>query len=266
MSDTKEIGAGKGFFSATGELKSKEQLSEAKAKSKDSGEKTQSEPASTAEDFSSKVSNSLGAVRSKFVGSANEIASVVNTDEKNIKAAQDVVKDQLAAARELKSALKDDDVEAIKKSTEKLDTLSKKREEIAAQIKVDNERAITKRVKNLSYGNEQRTIVKTEEVKFESSSKDSPDSVKDVNQLIDQLQADKESLNDQRKVVKEAKGEIKEAVAKVRDDIKTLKKDTIDSYDKASKLADKLNQDIKAGAEAFVAHNIQDNVANLLLD
>ena len=269
MAEVKDITPGNGFFSAAGDLKSKEQLttdtkSTEKSGSTQASSQISSSDAASAE-FSDQVGDSIGKVQGKFIEKSNDIINVIHIDEQNINKAEKVVKEQINTAKDLKAAIKDGDSDKADKLREKLSKLSEKRNELVADIKKDNSDVLTSRTKNLSLGNEQKGIISTKEVKFSKTEESDLSSAKGVNEFIQSLKTDKAQLDVQRKDVREKKQEVKEIINDTKKQLGAIKKNALDTFEKASGAVDKIATKISQGGQAFLAHKIDENVASKLL-
>ncbi len=243
MDETGKVsGVGQGFFSETGQLKSKEQIIADKGTSSKN-------PKIDASNFSSSISNAIGSQRSKFQEQANEAVSAVNANEDNLKAAKSITKEQLAAAKDLKKAIKTEDQDAIKSSRKELQRLEKQRQELSQKIQEDNSEQASVRHQTLNFGNQQKGIVEVQAVDFRESSGEIKelDSTKDVEQYIQGLNDDLDSLKAQVKDQKDTKAQVKVAIEEVDRDVQKIQGDAIRSFDEASKTANKIAQDIRSG-------------------
>jgi hypothetical protein len=274
MAEVKDITPGNGFFSAAGDLKSKEQLttdtkstdkSGASQSSNQTGSSQTSSSDAASAEFSGQVGDAIGKVQGRFIEKSNEIINVIHIDEQNINKAEKIVKEQINTAKDLKAAIKDGETDKADKLRDKLSKLSEKRADLVAEIKKDNSEVLTSRTKNLSLGNEQKGIVSTKEVKFSKSDEADLSSAKGVTDFIQSLKSDKAQLDVQRKDVREKKQEVKEIINDTKKQLGAIKKNALDTFEKASSAADKIASKISQGGEAFLAHKIDENIASKLL-
>lgn len=257
-----EVGSvGKGFLSETGELKSKSELAKEDAASR---RQPAAEPESPAADTS--IFTAIGSVRSRFSEKANAIASVINQDEQNLKDAAKAVRAQLVAAKDLKEALKNDDEEAAEKARAQLSVATEKRNELADKIKRDNAAVVADRAKSLSVGNEQLGIARTKPVKLERTEQEDLDKVKDVNELIRGLRADRESIATQRSDLREVKQDLKTTLEETDSKLSRIQERSIRDIADAENTARDLASRITAnGSQALSASKISEQVARQLL-
>lgn len=267
MDDSNSIaGAGKGFFDKTGQIKSSEQLkTEIKAAP---AEKNSSAQSSEATEFSPQtLSNALGAVRSRFSEEANQAISRVNENEKQVKEAQDVVKEQLKVARELKDALKEDDDKKVEVKRQELIKLQDQRAKLAKNIEADQGDQRLEQRSSIKFGNEQKGIVEVRPVEFEASKTDARelDKPKEVNKFIDELKGDLDSLKSQRQDLRDARREVKAVVEEVDKQVTQIEGDNVRRYEDANKLAEKVAQQVRSGSQGALASNISAAVTQRLL-
>lgn len=251
-------GVGKGYFTEKGELKSQSQISKEEAAKKPEVQ------AAPAEETS--ISTAVGSVRSRFLEKANSVLTVINEDQSNLKKASAAVNDQLAAARELKSALKDGDKEEIVAAREKLSKATAARNEIADEVRKDNDRLVTDRAKNLSVGNEQRGVIRVKAVELEKSPVQEIDSVKDANALIESLKSDRSDLTAQRQEHIDTRNRVKEIVQETDSQLSRVEEGTIRSFQEAeSRAQDLANRITSNGAQALSATRISESIVKQLL-
>ncbi len=254
-------GVGKGFFNESGELKSKSQISK-----EDAAQKSKAAPAQQAAVQDTSISTAVASVRSQFTQKANDIISVINQDEDNLKAAQKAVKQQLDAAKDLKAAIKDKDKEQIQIAQEKYEKAAKLRNDLADKIAKDNDRVVADRAKNLSVGNQQIGIVRTEAVKLEKVSADAPRKLSDVNDVIDGLKSDRAGIIEQRQELRSTKAQVADAIQNTDSQLSRIEERSVRSLQEAQDLADKLNAKIVGnGAQALSASKISEDIARQLL-
>jgi hypothetical protein len=252
---------GKGFITASGELKSKAQL--AKEETQVITEDTVEVSPENAEE---RLSNAVGNARSRFREQANSVGSVINQDEANLKEAAKAVKEQLAAAKELKAALKDEDAKKTERAQERLAKATERRNEVAEKVERTNSEAVTKRVQNLNVGNEQRGIVKTKAVEFEKREAKKPEKVEDVNKLIRELKSDRESVTTQRVEARQVKQELREEVSRTEERLATTEANSIRDLRKAEETARALAERIANNqSQALAANKIKESIAQQLL-
>ncbi len=268
MEDSNSVaGAGKGFFEKTGQLKSSEQL-KTEIKAAEPAKKNQTAPSTEATEFSPQtLSNAVGAVRSRFSEEANQAVSRINENEKDVKEAQQVVKDQLKVARELRDAIKAEDDGKIESKRQELGKLQDKRAKLAEKIESDQGEQRLGQRQSLNLGKDQKGIVEIKPVEFEASETDASDldKVKDVNRFIDELKDDQDSLKVQRQDLREARREVKSIVEEVDKQITQIEGDNVRRFEDATKLAEKVAQQVRGGAQGAVASNISAAVTQRLL-
>lgn len=258
-------GAGLGFFTEKGQLKSRSQLdSDAASKSKSSS--SASDSSST--DFTTRATQALGSVKTRFVEKANTAISTANKVESSLNDAKDIVKEQIEAAKDLKKAIKSGDAQEIDTARAKLQDVEERRKTLASDLDQQNRETAGDRIQNLSFGNQEKATVRIADAKLssETSGKSAADiqSVEDVNALLDSLKSDQSSVKDQIDDVKAVKAEVKDAVKEVKAEIKSLQSDVIDSFDSAEKLASKVASDIKAGGLSELASSALNAISQKL--
>lgn len=253
-------GVGKGYFTEKGELKSQAQIS------KEEGARKAAPQQEAAVSKETSISTAVGSVRSRFLEKANSVLSVINEDQENLKAASAAVKEQLTAARELKSALKDGDKKEVVAAREKLAKATEDRNAVAERVQKDNDRLVTDRAKNLSVGNEQLGVVKVKAVKFEKSPEEKVDNLKEVNNLIESLKADRSDLTAQRHEHIDARNEVKDIVENTDAQLSKVEDGTIRSIQAAEEKAQDLAARITSnGAQALSATRISESIVRQLL-
>lgn len=257
-----EVGAvGKGFLTETGDLKTSAQLAK-----EDQNQKTNSAAGKNTPAADTSISTALGSVRGRFADNANAILSVVNQDGQNLKDAQQAVKKQLTAAKELKTALKDKDEKKIEKAQKELASATAERNAVAERIEKDNSRLVADRARNLSVGNEQVGIVKVRAVQLEKSNIAEISKPKDAEKLIESLKADKASIAEQRTEHADVKNDIKEKIQSTDEQLSKLQDRSIralaDAEDTAQALASRITGN---AAQALSASNISQSIVQQLL-
>lgn len=267
MDDTNSVaGAGKGFFDKAGQLKSSEQL-KTEIKAAPTKESSASESSEATQFSPQTLDNALGAVRSRFSEDANKAISRINENDKQLKEAQQVVKDELKVARELKDALKSDDTQLAETKRQELAKVQNRRAKLAESIEADQGDQRQDQRRSIQFGNEQKGIVEIKPVEFEASSQkaESLDRPKEVNKLIDDLKEDLDSLKIQRQDLREVRREVKSVVEEVDKQITQIEGDSVRRFEDASKLADKVAQQVRSGAQGAIASNISAAVTQRLL-
>ncbi|MBN8549642.1 MAG: hypothetical protein J0M12_10035 [Deltaproteobacteria bacterium] len=253
-------GVGKGYFTEKGELKTEKQIAKEESPQKPAPRDTAAVSNETT------VSTAVNSVRSRFLEKANAVLNVVNEDTKNIKDASAAVSEQLTAARELKSALKDGDKKEIKAAREKLDQATEKRNEVAEQIQQDNARLVTERGKSLSVGNQQLGVVKVEAVRFEKVVPQEHIDAKDLQNLIESLKKDRSDLSQQRQEHIDVRNEVKSVVQSTDSQLSRVEEGTIRSIQEAESSAQDLaNRITSNGAQALSATRISESIVRQLL-
>ncbi|MBX7137285.1 MAG: hypothetical protein K1X83_04805 [Oligoflexia bacterium] len=262
MEDSGIKGIGQGFISAKGQLKSKREIQVEDAKQA----QTQSKAKETEIVTGDKVSNALAPVRTRFNEQANEVISAVNVNSQNLKEAQKLTKQQIETAKELKSALKDKDTEAIALKREELNKLAEQREALARQVKQDNAEQSDLRRRNLSFGNEQKGVVEVKEVKIQSRSTAADDlkNSGDVNDFIEGLKTELQSVKDQQQAQKDTKTQVKGVLQEVDATLNSIESDSIRSIDEAVKRTSKLAEDLSSSSQALVNNLSVSSVQKLL--
>lgn len=255
-------GVGKGFFTESGELKSKSDIGrEDQARITN---KNEAAPVPATDDTS--ISTAVNSSRARFSEKANSILSIINQDEENLKAAQAAVKSQLEAAKELKTALKEEDKEKIARAQERLGKATEARNQLSQEIKKDNDRVVADRAKNLSLGNQQLGIVRTKAVELKKTSTGSPDDISEVNALIGELRSDRAEVVQQRKELRETRLQVKDAIETTDSQLSKVEDRSIRSLREAEDLAQKLSERItQNGAQALSATKISEQIVRQLL-
>lgn len=256
--------AGNGFLDAAGNVKPRDVLAREDA-APVRGDTDSNDEAASSEDLS--LDRALQNVSAKFNRGANEIASALNQQRANVEAAQRLVKDEIAAAKDLKQALEngnDKKVEAAKKQIAELEI---RRAEIQKQTESDNRGA---RDTNgvLALGNKVQGVVRVAEVKLAESpvNRANLDEVRDVDKLIDALKDERKGLNIQKKEIRQAAREVGTIVKSVSQQVGQIRSDSIRSIRSAEQNSAKIAGAIgSAGAQALVAHNINDQVVQRVL-
>ncbi|RMG42179.1 MAG: hypothetical protein D6719_07070 [Candidatus Dadabacteria bacterium] len=263
MDGDKISSVGRGFFTAHGHLKSKEEL---KLDQRNQTQNSNNSSSAVNQLSGGRVSDVFNSLKTSFLSQANDFISVANRDRKNLKKARSIVKRQLKTARALKDAIKSGDQESADKLRSELQNLSEKRTELAASIKDDNLASAGQRVKNFNRGNKQLGILQLKPVSFAESTKLQLNTKKEVNNFIAELKDDRDTiksqLNDLRKVRRELKGFIKQT----RQALDSLQSGVIDSFGQATATANSISQAItNSGAQALLAHNLSEESVQALL-
>jgi chromosome segregation ATPase len=255
---------GKGFLNSSGQIKDKKTLAAEDAKQLKKSDKQREAPEASNDQS---VSSALKSVRSRFTDDVNKAIGVVNENDENLKKAGENVKSQLEKAKELKQALKDGDDKAAEEKRAELEQLQADREKLAANIDADNKRLAADRVQTIALGNQQKQTVKIKEVKFDQGEKSKDlEKPKDVNELIDSLEADRDSIKAQRQDLHEVKKEIKTVLKDTRKEIDSIENQSIKSIDEANSRAEKVASDVvKAGSEKAIVSKIDESVVKELL-
>ncbi|MBX7145193.1 MAG: hypothetical protein K1X79_12130 [Oligoflexia bacterium] len=257
-------GVGKGFFSETGELKSKQQVAKETEAPKESEASDKVEISSKSSE--EKLSSALSAIGGKFRSAANEAATVINNDEQNADQAAKVVQEQLKAARDLKAALKEGNDEKTQVAREKLERATEKRDAVAKQIEESNQEVADKRAKNLNVANQQLGVVKTEAVKLERSEKRDVSTTKDVDNLIEDLKSDKQSISEQKERVRSERADLQAKVADGEERIAATEKRSLRNFEEAdSKARDLAARITQNGSQALAANKLSEGVVQQLL-
>lgn len=266
---TGEVGAtGKGFLTTTGQVKDRKTLAAEEQQASKKSENVESNNNASESEFSEeKVASAFSSVRSRFSEDVNSVVSVINEDEEDLKQANDNVKKQLKAARELKQAIKEEDQETADAKREELKQLQTERDKLASQIEDNNRERADQRIQSVSFGNKPKAIVKIDKLEFEKSDPNQDlESKEGVNNLISNLQDDRTNIQAQRKELREVKKEVKKVVDDVRTEIGKIEKAAIASVDEAEKTANKIaNQVIRGGAESSLVSKIDESVVKELV-
>ena len=119
MDDAKVGEIGKGFLTAGGSLKTKEQLEQEAAQ--ETSQADHKATAAVSSEVSKKtIKSALNAVKNSFLAEANRTIENLNRNTDNLKAAKEIVREQLRLARDLKGALKSEDSAAANEIKTKL--------------------------------------------------------------------------------------------------------------------------------------------------
>jgi len=257
MANKDEVaGAGLGFFDKTGKLKSREEIKtdEARAaeKKRAAAEAQPQQQTDTAEFSTRDISNAFGAVKTKFVEQANQVASELNQNEDSLKKAEKIVKAQIEEARTLKEALKEGDSARAEESRRKLDELQGQREKLAVKIDTENREQAATKQSTLNLGNREVARVEVKPVEFQASSTDTAglDKPKEVASFIDGLKNDLASLRTQEKDLRETRKTVAAAVEDVSAEIERTSGDAIREYEKAAEAANRLASQIISSARS----------------
>ncbi len=244
MDETGSIkGIGKGFLNESGQIKSRDQL-----KSEDTKAKKESKSsAANATDFSATLGNAISSVRSRFREDTNKVISAVNVNDDQLKEAKKITEKQLEAAKQLKTAIKDNDTDAIEARKKELDQLDRKRADLVEQIDRTNTDQKDLSHKKISLGSEQKGIVEVKQVEFKKSDLDTTKiaTKDDVNDLIESFKNDLVSIKTQRQDQRETRAEVKEIVNEGEKELASIEKDSLKSYEDASRHAERLASDIR---------------------
>lgn len=252
---------GKGFLTGTGELKSKAQLAkeETQVIQEDSVEVS---PQNSEE----RLSNAVGNIKSRFREQANSISSVINQDQQNLKEAAKAVKEELAAAQDLKSAFKENDKKKIEAAQERLEKANAERNAVADRIKEDNKELAEKRVQALNVGNEQRGIVKTKAVELKKREENKPQSADEADELVRRLREDRGDITTQRQELRALKQELKSEVSSTEERLAATEANTIRDLQRAEETAKALAERIAQNqSQALAANRVSESIARQLL-
>ncbi len=255
MADSGSISDGSlGFFTKTGEVKSKQQ--EAATLSKlNKAELTASEdPApSQGTDNATKFSEAISSIEERVNTSVSRVASAINIDSANLKSARKQVKDEISNLRDMRAALDDGSKADYGKLRDQYEKLQEKRTELRVQIASDNKEIENDRVVGVRLGNRTEATfeLKAPTLSEESSATDLKDK-KQLTKLIKEKEAELEDLRVQTKVVKAQKKSLTEVSTKLTDEIRGVESRTLKSFDEASSLSKKIAGAISSGgAELF---------------
>lgn len=255
--------AGQGFLDKSGRIKSRETLA------KEDTQKTETKSGNS-EDASSvskpTVENALRKVGAQFSQKASAVLDKVNTQDANLKEARSIVKQEIAAARDLKQALKDNDQEKIESSRDTLSTLATQKTALSKRVETDN-REVQSSDSVLNLGNQIRGSIKVEPVKIsaENSTKADLTTVAGVNALIGNLQGEREDLKAQQVDVKDARREVRAIINDTERDLSRVQEGAIRSFDEAQSKTNQVAASIReSGPSAVLAQNISSTLIQLL--
>ncbi len=260
--ETKSITSkGLGFFNTSGTLKTKEELKAESSKPQNTEKTSQS----VSTNFSDRITDALSKVESRFVERANKAIEVTTSSEKSIKEARDVTTREIAAAKDLKKAIKNGNAEKADAARESLAELQKEREALAAKIDTSNRDASSSRKQSLSLGNSEKASVTVNPVRFEARKDSNPAQLQnedEVEVFIKARQAEKKELRAQAQDLKEVKKQIKESIKTTRDEVSSIRKDSITTFEKAEEVTQKVASDIRAGGISLVENSISQNLSS----
>ena len=271
MADELKGIAGQGFFSAHGDLKSKETLSGPSASTnQSSAAMPSSDPSGSLTDSltSDKITRVFENVSARFSSQTSEIASVANRAEANISVAKELVAEQVHTTEQLKKALHSGDATSASLAVEKLRALQEERTSLAKQIGADNREDDPARIKNLSLGNQPRGIVQVDSVQF--SGGETPKSlgtIDEVNGFLTTLKEDQHSISTQQANLSATRAKIEDLFTETRTQIGKVESDSIQTYGDADRVANTIASAIsKAGSQAVLVNNMNESVARALLN
>lgn len=260
MAEKGVAGVGQGFFSEAGKLKSKEEI---RVEEQKAGEARKARaaaaqpPVDTSELSDQKIGEAFSRVRARFNEQANQAVSAVNQEQEDLRAARKVVKEQLAAARDLEQALENGDKEAAQVSRKKLEELQSKRNELSEQISSRDEEQLAVRRQTVSVGNEKLATVQIPQVKLEKSQDDiqAIDRPKEARQLEKSLKDELAALNAVGQELRETRREVRQVVSEGNARIAALEEGTIRDFEKAQETATRVASDIRSSSreQAFNA-------------
>jgi|GEM_PF-2471583 len=263
----KEIGkVGQGFFDASGNLKTAEALKKESNTSKTNSTEKAASSADSSDTFnSSTVTNAISAERARFTEQSNTKVSEVNVGSNQVDRGIAVVKDQLKAAKELKSAIKEDDTEKADAARSKLAVLAKERDALADEISTTNREAGPSVEKNLRVGN--RSVgpaVTVPRAQLTKSSTSELQSTQDVNKLIDSVKGDLDGLKAQKQEFKSARSDLKEAIGAGRAEIDKVEEGSIRTISAAESKAELVASAIRVTPSIVDASKLNADVTRAL--
>lgn len=253
MADSGSISDGSvGFFTKTGELKSKQQNSEAKTKIEDAtSSATPTEEVSQGSDNATKFSDAIAAVEERVTTSVSRVANVINVDTANLKAARKQVKDEISVLKDMRAALEDGSKADYSDLRAKYEKISTKRADLSAQISADNKEFAADRVVGIRLGNRTEATFNVEAPTFSAQSSDADladlKDKKQITKMIKEKESELDSLREQTKSVKEQKKSLSEVSAKLTAEIRGVESRTLKSFDEASSLSKKIAGAISSG-------------------
>ena len=244
-------GAGKGFFTEAGQLKSKKSLQIEESKSSKSTAATEVDTSGS----SANLDKALGQMRTEFHEKAGRVITDVNQNLDDIKSAQNIVKAEKAAAKDLKAAIKDGDTEKADAARAQIQKLEDRRAKLAENISANAAEQKPRSRTSFNIGSEQKGTIEVRQVDFKAAAVDAAelDKKKDINAFIDELDKEAESLQAQRLDQRETRAQIKEIVTEVDTKLQAISDNAVRRFEDAENLANKLNSEIKAGAQEALA-------------
>lgn len=248
MADVGEIG--KGFLDEKGRVKSKEELEkELKATANPNQSRNIStQEAASKQSLSDEARSAFGSVKARFNQDASEIASVINENKETLNQSEELVKQQIAAAKDLKAAIKSEDSEKASEARQKLSDLSERRDEFAIKIGRQNQEKAPDSVRTLNLGNEKKGSFAIDAIEFEGSSGGVDlETTAGINAFINDLQADKDSINSQQEKLQGTREELRGVTKETREQLNQIEGSTLKSLEDAERSAQNIAGRLKAG-------------------
>lgn len=262
-------GRGLGFFTANGVLKTKEDLrSESSSRASSNGRAD-----GVSATFSDRLSEALGKAQSRFIERANNAITAAQIAQDGIRKARDVTAREIAVAKDLKKAIKNGDTQKAGELRGSLGEIQKEREAIAQQIDEENRRSDGIRRQTLNLGASDRGTVTISPVRFEARSEANAGellSESSVDEFIQLRQADRRDLRSQAQELSAVKKQIRDAIKGVKEEIAGIRGESIESFERAEKIAGRVASDLRAGGlvvlEETISKSISSEVVQGLLD
>lgn len=258
-------GAGKGYFSSEGVLKSK---SEVANEDKITETKRTEEAAVIDESFGKKTDTAFQKVEGRFLEKANQALTIASETESKLREVKQVINKEIKAAKELKEAIKNNNADDEEVARKKLIEAQEQRRVVEEEVEKFNLEKTPERRVSLNVGNSEKSKVEIKEIKLsksETNQSSDLDRAKQVQAYIDSLKEERSSINQQLKDVKETKEEVGDTVSRVRAELTSLEKNAIASYDEAAKTADKIANSIRQGGQELVQSTISSKITPEIL-
>lgn len=231
-SSIKAAVTGQGFFSETGQLKSKSQLEQ----SSQAAEVEETEASS-----STVVSRALDRVDERFRADVSEVASEVNKRAQQLKKDTKSLKEEKEVLQELKQAFQDDDKEKSIKLREKLENIRDAREE--RQVRIEREQRGSSGEKSIRLGNKEIGRVEIPKIDLQEVRREVPQTAKEVKAEIERVDRDIESNRAQKQEIAGARQELADVLEAGREQLDTISKNSIRDVDEAQRSASRITSE-----------------------
>lgn len=254
-------GVGKGFFSASGQLKSKEQLQESEKKERQNQKVNSSNNDATIPEI---LSSALGSTSQRFEQQVSSAQSTINMDQALVEQALELVEKEIELAEQLQTAKGQNDQESIEKTEQALNKVREQRVELAKKAEDYNNEMRGERSNNISIGNKQLATIRTKDVEISAPERKDNASSQNSEQLLSKLETERRTLVEQKNSLGNTERQLNQVVNEGRAEIQQVSENTIRTYEQAQAVTQRLVGEIQSGSQQMAVHRLTENVVKSL--